>query len=404
MFYLFVVFSAAIAFSYWLVSRYTKDDGNSAWARAKDKAEEDLDALFIENPKKLANKIIPACTLTLALIGFLLPSGFSGIDRLVIEDAMLLNKHGLYEQALNMLISYQRSSSPLVYNEMGVSHLGMNNLEDAMTNFKRATALEPNFSQAHANLAYTYQLLKEFTDADFELRRAAEASKATIDIESLYGKSSSGVGSTILRIIFAGLFGFIGFKIAGAILSSMRKRRMEKFDKQLADTLGIMSNALQAGLSLQQSLEVVAKQMPPPTNQEFGLLLKENQLGKTLEEAMAGLADRMPTEDVKVLVNATATLAETGGNLPEAFENIAFIIRERQRVKEKIITMTAEGRAQAVIIACIPFFLGWILNTFQPEIFSLMYTTVIGWVLILGMVIWGSIGVFVMWKTIQVKI
>lgn len=404
MFYLIFVFLATLLFTYWLVSRYTKDSGIGLWSKAHEKAEGDLDALFFTNPKKLAKRIIPISTLILAIIGFMIPSGFSGIDRLVIDDVVLLNKRGLYEQALNVLLNYSRSTSPLVYNEIGVSHLGMNNLEDAESSFKRATKLEPNYSQAHANLAYVYQLMKEYTNADFEIRRAAEASKATLNIDALYGASDESVGFFLFRIFFFILFGFLGFKLASAFISHLRNRRMQRFDKQLPDTLGIMSNALQAGLSLQQSLEVVAKQMPTPTNQEFGLVLKEYQLGKTLELALGGLAERMPTEDTKILVNATATLAETGGNLPEAFTNIAYIIRERQRVNEKIQTMTAEGKAQAVIIGAIPLFLAWILNTFEPETFSLMYTTFLGWVLILGMVIWGSLGVFVMWKTIQVKI
>ncbi len=404
MLYLIVVFLATLLAASWLITRYAARGGGTSWTIARNKAEDDLDALFIENPKKLASTIIPISALILAIIGFLLPSGFSGINQLVIDDAMRLNKHGLYEQALNMLVNYQRSKSPLVYNEMGVSHLGMNNLEDAISNFKRATKLEPNYSQAHSNLAYAYQLMKEFTNADFEMRRAAEASKTSIDIDSLYGSKDEGLGYLFLRILFCTIFGLLGFKLAGGIISHLRKRRMQRFDKQLADTLGIMSNALQAGLSLQQSLEVVAKQMPIPTNQEFGLLLKEYQLGKSLEDAMSGLAVRMPTEDTKVLVNTTATLAETGGNLPEAFQNIAYIIRERQRVKEKILTMTAEGRAQAIIIGIIPFFLAWILNTFQPETFSLLYTTVLGWLLILAMALWGALGVFIMWKIMQVKI
>ena len=112
----------------------------------------------------------------------------------------------------------------------------------------------------------------------------------------------------------------------------------------------------------------------------------------------------MPTKDTKVLVNATATLAETGGNLPEAFQNIAYIIRERQRVKDKKSTMTAEESVQAIIIGIIPFFLGAILSTFQPETFSQLYTTVLGWLLILGMSVWGLLEVFIMWKIMQVKI
>lgn len=157
-------------------------------------------------------------------------------------------------------------------------------------------------------------------------------------------------------------------------------------------------------MSLGQVLENLSQEAPKPLNQEFGLVVKEQRLGKEFNETLRGLAKRMPTDDTNILVNSIVILREVGGNLTEVFENLAYTIRERKMIKEKISTMTAEGRSQAVILVILPFVLGWLLDKMSPEVFSLMYTTPLGWMIIIFMGLWGGIGCVAMWKIVQVKV
>jgi len=179
---------------------------------------------------------------------------------------------------------------------------------------------------------------------------------------------------------------------------------MKLFDELLPDGLIMATNGLRAGMSLGQVFDVLSREAPKPLNQEFGMIVKEQRLGKGFDEAMRGLEKRIPTDDTSILVNSIAILREVGGNLTEVFENLAFTIRERKMIKQKIATMTAEGRSQAVILTIVPFVVGWILNKLSPEVFSLMYSTPLGWLILLFMMIWGSIGCFFMWKIVQVKV
>ena len=121
-------------------------------------------------------------------------------------------------------------------------------------------------------------------------------------------------------------------------------------DDQLVDALLLMANALKAGLSLQQALELVVREMKPPISDEFGRLVKEIHLGRLTDDALRRFAERVPLEDVRLAVDSILTLRETGGNLSETFQVIAHTIVERKKVQGKIKAMTAQGMSQGILI------------------------------------------------------
>ncbi len=134
------------------------------------------------------------------------------------------------------------------------------------------------------------------------------------------------------------------------------------------------------------------------------MVLSEHRLGSSLGDALNHLAERMPGTDTKIMVNATLILLESGGNLPERFDTLAQTIQERRRIQLKIKSMTAEGETQAWILALLPLFLALILNSMNHEVFSLMYTTIMGWMLIALIGLMEAVGLFLMLKTVKVKI
>lgn len=374
----------------------------AVWLRLEDKTAHKVDALFIKNSRKVARFSMPISLIVLTLFGFFLPGGQTGFDRFLLDNAVSLNKHGYYEQTLVFLSGLRKGKSPLLHSELGIAYQGLGDIEDATRNMKIAVKLYPGYAQAYANLAYLYELSKRHTDADFARKRSEILSKQPVNTAMIYG----GVDETpiLLRLIFAAIFGWLGFKLPGWVLAFLKARRIRKYDKQLPDALGIVASALRAGLSLPKAMEVVVKQMRPPINQEFGLVLKQYKLGKSIDEAVTILSKQMDTEDTGILISMIGMLSKTGGDMTQGLENVAYVIRERWRVKEKIKSMTAEGKAQAIIVSAIPVVVGLMLNKFLPETFSLMYTTTLGWIIMLLMIIWGGIGVFLMWKMTQVKI
>ena len=203
---------------------------------------------------------------------------------------------------------------------------------------------------------------------------------------------------------FGIFFVFIGWKLPGKVIHTLWKKRIRKFVTQMVDGLSLMSNAMRSGLNVPQALQLVADELGNPISQEFSLILSQNKIGVSLEDAMSNLSIRMPHDDIEMFTTSVNILKETGGNLAETFESIAYTIRERIKVESKIAAMTAQGVLQGIIVVLMPFALGGILYTIDPERIAPMFTTVPGWILLTIMMTLQAIGGFAIWKIVQVKV
>ncbi len=198
--------------------------------------------------------------------------------------------------------------------------------------------------------------------------------------------------------------GMAGWFLPPLVIRFLVQRRLELFDHQLVDALTLMSNGLRSNLTLWQGIEMVSKEMPKPINQEFGLVLNEQAMGTRLEEALERMAARLPSEDLTLMVNAIQVLLESGGNLPEIFKTILFTITERKRVQGKIKALTAEGVMQGMVLAALPFVLGAVIYMINPEHMALMFTTVLGWVMIGFILALLAVGGLLMRSIIKIDI
>jgi tight adherence protein B len=203
---------------------------------------------------------------------------------------------------------------------------------------------------------------------------------------------------------FGVFFVLLFWKMPGKIVNLMHKRRTVKFVMQMVDGLSLMSNSLRSGLNVPQALQLVSDELPNPISQEFALVLSQNKLGVSLEEAMSNLSIRMPHDDIEMFTTSVNILKETGGNLAETFDSISYTIRERIKVESKIAAMTAQGVMQGVIVVLMPFALGAILYTIDPQRIAPMFTTIPGWILLTIMMSLQAIGAFAIWKIVQVRV
>ncbi len=374
------------------------------WRESERQTLIDLDTLYISISPATFRRLQVGVIALLALAGFLLPGQLPRINRLLLDKAVTLNRAGRYEQALDSLERLRDVPSPLAFNERGLAYLALGNPNAAAESFKEAIALLPEYSVALHNLAQAYDRLDNPQEARFSDMRARQSMSHAYPLNAVYGLERPVTANLLPRLALAFLLGLPGALVPRVIVHLLRKRRVKKFDALLPDGLMMAANALRAGLSLEQALDIIAREGPEPLNQEFSLVLKEYRLGREFDDALANLAKRMPTDDTYILVSAVAVLRQAGANMSEKFESIADTIRERKRIQQKIKTMTAEGETQAVILSILPFFLAWFLHTMNPEVFSLFYTTGLGWMMMIGMVLWGGLGFFFMWKTVQVDI
>lgn len=183
-------------------------------------------------------------------------------------------------------------------------------------------------------------------------------------------------------LLLGSIVTFLGWKAPKPIVDWMYNRRVNKFVLQMVDGLSLMSNGLKSGLSVVQSMALVSQEMPDPIQQEFNLVLSQNKVGTSLEEAFLNLAQRIKSEDVEMFVTSVNILKETGGNLAETFDTIVNTIRERIKVENKIETLTAQGFYQGMVVMAIPPVMLVVLYQSDPDFMRPLFTTTLGWIML----------------------
>jgi len=210
------------------------------------------------------------------------------------------------------------------------------------------------------------------------------------------------------QIIPASIFGFVislvMWFLPKAIVDYMFNKRMETFNVQMIDGLGLMANGMKSGLSIVQAIGMVKNEMPNPFSQEMDYVLKQNQLGVSVEESFQNLAKRLPSEDVNMFVTSVVILKETGGNLAETFETIVFTIRERIKIQQKISAMVAQNIAQGAIVFSMPYGLVAMFYFSDPEFLMPLFHDAMGWVLIGVAFTLQMVGGFMILKVVQIKV
>lgn len=203
--------------------------------------------------------------------------------------------------------------------------------------------------------------------------------------------------SVILIIVFIGIY-----NIPKILIGKRKKDRIVSFDGQLNEGIMIISNSLKAGYSFLQAVAVVSEEMKEPFSKEFKKLLKEMSLGISEEEALRNLLLRMESQDLRLIINAILIQKDIGGNLSEILDNISETIRERQKIKNEIKTLTAQGRLSGVIVMLIPVFLCGIIFLFNKDYMILMFTNPIGIAMLVMAVFNEALGFLLIKKIINV--
>lgn len=180
----------------------------------------------------------------------------------------------------------------------------------------------------------------------------------------------------------AGLLAFVIGLFAGLVplgyVLFMRRRRFNKFEKELPEALDLMVSAMRAGHSLNSSLDLVAHEVADPIGTEFRICFEEQNYGLELPTAMHNLISRVPLHDVKMVVTAILIQKESGGNLAEVLDKVSYVIRERFRLKRQVRTHTAQGRMTGWVLTCLPIVLGFLLYLINPKDMSLLWKTPVG--------------------------
>jgi tight adherence protein B len=176
-----------------------------------------------------------------------------------------------------------------------------------------------------------------------------------------------------LTIAFAVIFAVIGWFVPDWYVKFQQRKRITAFNNQLGDTIILMANSLRSGYSFLQTMELVGRESPPPMSVEFRRAVREVGLGVGVQDALANLLRRVPSEDLDLMITAVQIQFEVGGNLATILDTIAHTIRERVRIQGEIKTLTAMGRASGWIISLLPVALGIFIMLINPTYMSAMF-------------------------------
>lgn len=207
------------------------------------------------------------------------------------------------------------------------------------------------------------------------------------------------------RSLVNGLLGGI-LTVFGAVIFLQRRisRRKEAFERQLADCLTLVSNSLRAGFSFLQTMEIISREMQPPMSTEFANVMRNTSLGRTMEDALQEMDQRVGNEDFSLVITAVLIQQQVGGNLATILDTIRETISERIRLRREVGTLTAQGKFSGLVLTCIPVALGLFFAVTSPEYLKPLLTTSIGKMAIGAAVVMEIIGYLIISRIVDIKI
>jgi tight adherence protein B len=197
----------------------------------------------------------------------------------------------------------------------------------------------------------------------------------------------------IVSVFVFTLFGkWVDFKIA---------RRLVSFNNQLELVLRMMSSSIRAGLGLRQAMIMVTEEMPDPARYEFHLTVMQTNIGMSINDALARLAQRMPSQELEMMTKAIAVQTQTGGNLGKTLDHLAETIKDRRKLFRKVKSITAEGRASAMVIGALPVLVSIAILVMQPQMRASLLGTDVGHIFLALAIGLESLGIFVLTRILN---
>ncbi|MFM9966364.1 MAG: type II secretion system F family protein [Planctomycetaceae bacterium] len=183
-----------------------------------------------------------------------------------------------------------------------------------------------------------------------------------------------------------------------------RASRFKAFMAQLPDAMSLIARALRAGHSLASAMNVIVEEMPAPISKEFGMAYEEQNLGVPIEKALRSMLRRMPNLDLKFFVTAVAIQKQSGGDLAEILDKIAYVIRERFKILGTVAALTAEGRLSGIVLMALPLGLFVAVYSLNPDYVMLLFTTEEGRKMVGAAIFMQLLGAVVIKKIVNIKV
>jgi len=233
-------------------------------------------------------------------------------------------------------------------------------------------------------------------NGDWATRTALELQRAGLNLKVseylLVRVLLAGVGAALTFFVSGGgprgmllaiPLALVGLMLPALYVHVRRTRREAQISSQLVEALQLISNSLRSGFAFTQAVELAAKQLQPPIEDELNYFLRDNALGARMEDALRSMVERSGSVDLEMVVTSILVQRTTGGNLSEILDTVSETIRERSRLRAEIKSLTSQQRLTGQILSVYPVFLAVVFFLISPSIMSVLWESEAG-LLLLG--------------------
>ena len=213
------------------------------------------------------------------------------------------------------------------------------------------------------------------------------------------------VGSFITSKLYVGAFVALGIAMIEWVYVLIRiDRREAAFTNQLGDCLMMVANAMRAGFSFLQAMELISKEMEPPISEEFKHVMRDIGLGASVERALEDMDKRVGSPDFSLVVTAVLIQQQVGGDLARILDTISDTIQDRIRMRREVKTLTTQGRVSGWILVALPVALGLLLHIMVPGYMDILFEKRLGQIAIGAAVVMEIIGFFIIQRIVDIDV
>lgn len=217
-------------------------------------------------------------------------------------------------------------------------------------------------------------------------------------IPSLLFYLIKGFSATIIGLIT------IGVILPPFLVERSRKKRIKLFNEQLNEALIIIGNSLRTGFTFRYAIARVSEDLPNPISEELKRVIKEINYGASIDDALESLSERMESREFGMINSAVMIQQRSGGNLAEIIEKVSETISDRIKIRNQILTLTAQGRFSGMVIGLLPLFMLILLTFISPSYINMFFDTSYGRTLLLVALTLEIIGFLIIRKIVNIKI
>jgi tight adherence protein B len=194
-----------------------------------------------------------------------------------------------------------------------------------------------------------------------------------------------------------------GGAVPWLVLELKGRRRSRAFERQLPDILDTLAASLRAGHSFDQVIQSLAVDMPDPAGRELRRVVAASQLGRSVEESLAELGNRIRSEDLQFVLDAIVIQRQVGGSLAGLFELVAQTVRAREEFRRKLRALTSMPRTSANVLTVLPPVAALVMTIENPAYMHPLWHSSTGHLLILVGVCMVACGAVVLRRVGSVK-